>query len=181
MILKQRIKTDLSKISLEKRNSIQISSKKIFLCGGSIKSYSRSYRKKLYKKLEESNKDQKKKYVIADLFDDWNKDNLYKDLLIFEQHIAELSSAVVVILESEGAIAELGSFVMSKEFRKKMLVFVKAEYRTHKSFIQEGILKHLKRDVNENSVCFIDDDSQKINTISNKIKEQNFTVTMLEQ
>ena len=75
MILKQRIKTDLSKISLEKRNSIQISSKKIFLCGGSIKSYSRSYRKKLYKKLEEF---QKKKYVIADLFDDWNKDNLYK-------------------------------------------------------------------------------------------------------
>lgn len=75
---------------------------------------------------------------------DWNGDGAFKNLLDLEVDLASISSLVVVILESEGAIAELGAFSQLVEFDNKIKVIVPMEYAEAPSFIELGIFRHIR-------------------------------------
>lgn len=84
----------------------------------------------------------------------WNDDSIFNNLVDFETELAAICSLVVIILESPGSIAELGTFSQLHDLKEKLLV-IKSSYfnkdELKNSFINLGILRYLKES-NENSV-----------------------------
>ena len=76
----------------------------------------------------------------------WQNDGVFKNLMDFESDLASICSLVVIILESEGAIAELGAFSQLKDLSKKLIVIVSDEHADRLSFINLGILRYITRD-----------------------------------
>lgn len=66
------------------------------------------------------------------------------DLITIENHIASSVDAVVILLESAGAIAELGAFVNHEQLRKKMICVLDNKRKKDKSFINYGPIRMLK-------------------------------------
>jgi hypothetical protein len=73
----------------------------------------------------------------------WHSDGVFKDLVSFEKELASICSLVVIILESEGALVELGAFSQLTELSEKMLAICPSEHRTTNSFINLGILRFI--------------------------------------
>ena len=59
--------------------------------------------------------------------------------------LAKSVHAIVIILESPGAIAELGSFANHKELRDRLVVVIDEKYRKAKSFIILGPVRYIKK------------------------------------
>lgn len=74
----------------------------------------------------------------------WHEDGVFSNLMDFEADLAGICSLVAIAVESEGSIAELGAFSQLPDFQKKLIVFVPEEYAGAKSFINLGILRHIK-------------------------------------
>lgn len=135
-------------------NNINLASTKIrpykgfiFLCGGpaDIKNPKPiSIRDALCRELEK-NPEIGARLALAEHYKDWADDSIYRDLMLFEKHIAELSSVIVLALESPGAIAELGLFSIIKEFQEKLLLFVDTNYYQSDSFIRLGPINYLEK------------------------------------
>lgn len=122
----------------------------IFICGGSLykefdknsNNYSfESLRKYLieYAPLISSNfnlrtAEDLKDYLIV-----------YDDLLEFESDIAKISDLILIILESPGALTELGIFLSSAEYQKKLVVIRNKSHSFQDSFINLGPLLTLKK------------------------------------
>jgi hypothetical protein len=70
------------------------------------------------------------------------------DLLSLENLLAESVHAVVIILESPGAIAELGAFANHKDLCNRLVVIVDSKYKKSKSFIALGPIRYLKKKTN---------------------------------
>lgn len=66
------------------------------------------------------------------------------DLLSLENLLAGSVHAVVIILESPGAIAELGAFANHKELCDRLVVVVDEKHKKAKSFIALGPLRYLE-------------------------------------
>lgn len=129
----------------------------IFLCGGPTDIQSPepvSIRDSICRELA---KDAKiyQRISIAENFKSWNQDSVYKDLLEFEKHLAELSSLIVVVLESAGSIAELGLFSVIEEFQKKLLIFIDSSHYKEDSFIKYGPISFLENAHNNMASCHI--------------------------
>ncbi|UWX69149.1 retron St85 family effector protein [Burkholderia gladioli] len=140
------IKSLPSKIDLEK-SRVKPYEGFIFLCGGPTDARSAlptSLRDALYRELVKRDSDEAR-IRVAEHYKDWAHDSIYNDLVLFEQHIAELSSIIVLILESPGAIAELGLFSTIDVFREKLLVFVDSQYYKTSSFIKLGPVDFLEK------------------------------------
>jgi len=90
---------------------------------------------------------------IAEHYKDWSKDGVYSDLLEFENHIAQLSSVIVLIIESAGSIAELGLFSALEGFREKLLVVVETEHYNTASFIRLGPIDYLEKSFRNIAEC----------------------------
>jgi len=73
--------------------------------------------------------------------------------LEIEEMFASLSDIVPILVESPGAIAELGAFSLSKSLRKKLLPLVDKRYKNDTSFIRTG------------PIAWIDDESDFAPTI----------------
>lgn len=73
----------------------------------------------------------------------WQHDGVFKNLMDFESELAGMCSLVVVVLESEGAIAELGAFSQLSDFKGKLIAIVSSEHTKEDSFISLGILRHV--------------------------------------
>lgn len=119
----------------------------IFLCGGptDVKSFHPvSIRDAIQRELC-SHADIEARIRIAEDYKNWATDGIYRDLVSFESHLAELSSVIVLILESAGAIAELGLFSAIDEFKQKLLVFIETEYYKSSSFIKLGPVDYLEK------------------------------------
>lgn len=119
----------------------------IFLCGGptDVKSaLPTSLRDAIYRELVKNDSDEER-IRVAEHYKDWAHDSIYNDLVLFERHIAELSSIIVLVLESPGAVAELGLFSAIGEFRDKLLVFVDSQYYKSASFIKLGPIDFLEK------------------------------------
>lgn len=74
----------------------------------------------------------------------WHEDGVFRNLMDFEADLGSVCSLVAIAVESEGAIAELGAFSQLPDFNKKLIVFVPEEYAGASSFINLGILRHIK-------------------------------------
>ena len=74
----------------------------------------------------------------------WHEDGIFRNLMDFEADLGSVCSLVAIAVESEGAIAELGAFSQLPDFNKKLIVFVPKEYAGANSFINLGILRHIK-------------------------------------
>lgn len=119
----------------------------VFLCGGptDIRSpHPVSIRDAIYRELAKDDCFEKRIRVAED-FKDWSHEATYRDLVSFERHIAELSSVIVIVLESAGAIAELGLFSAIEEFNTKLLVFVETQHYQADSFIRLGPIEYLEK------------------------------------
>ncbi|WP_312529006.1 retron St85 family effector protein [Comamonas sp.] len=90
---------------------------------------------------------------VAEDYKDWSHDATYRDLISFERHLAELSSVIVLVLESAGSIAELGLFSVIDEFKKKLLVFIETDHYTSESFIKLGPIDYLEKIYENNAEC----------------------------
>ncbi|EML1598633.1 retron St85 family effector protein [Burkholderia cenocepacia] len=136
----------LSKIDLDKSH-VKPYQGFIFLCGGHTDIRSplpTSLRDAVYRELAK-NDDDEKRIRMAEHYKDWAHDSIYNDLVLFERHLAELSSLIVLVLESPGAIAELGLFSAIDEFREKLLVFIDSNYYKSSSFIKLGPVDFLEK------------------------------------
>ena len=75
--------------------------------------------------------------------DSWQSDGIFKDLMSFELELAAICSLVVIILESEGAIAELGAFSQVPELSEKIIAICPEKFKNANSFINFGILRFI--------------------------------------
>lgn len=144
------------------RNIIDISSTRvkpfdgfIFLCGGPsdiTKSQPISLRDAIHRELAKDNA-LSPRIKVAEDYKNWATDSVYSDLVVFESHLAELSSVIVLALESPGAIAELGLFSALREFQDKLLVFVDHTHYQSDSFIRLGPIQYLEKRFNNSAHC----------------------------
>jgi hypothetical protein len=81
---------------------------------------------------------------LAEEFKEWAVDGHYKDLLTFEEHLAEFSDLIVLILESPGTLTELGLFSAMEAFREKLSVYISSVHFAQPSFIRLGPVKYLE-------------------------------------
>lgn len=133
----------------------------VFLCGGSHKVLSnsdddeqhfpsvRSYISRLLDIHLSS-----LRYQNAEDIKDWNNYRAYEDLIEFEKDIAQICRAIVLVVESPGSIAELGSFVLIPEITEKLIVFIHSIHSETPSFISLGPLNRLNI-IRENRVHYI--------------------------
>lgn len=66
--------------------------------------------------------------------------------LELEEWLADLSDAVIIIVESFGTVAELGAFSMSEPLRHKLLPIIDRNFQSHESFINTGPVKWVDQD-----------------------------------
>lgn len=128
----------------------------IFLCGGTMSDINdpvASVRDGLLKDVALMG-DLEPRIQVAETFKDWFLDSHYRDLVLFERHLAELSSVIVLILESAGSIAELGLFTAIEAFHEKLLVVVETSYYEHDSFIRRGLVDYLEKTKNLETECY---------------------------
>lgn len=124
----------------------------IFLCGGPTDIRSAkpvSIRDAIHRELVK-HRDIDGRIRVAEDYKDWSHEAIYRDLVSFERHLAELSSVIVLVLESPGSIAELGLFSVIDEFKRKLLVFVETDHYQSDSFIRLGPIDYLEK-VHENT------------------------------
>ncbi|MBO2553645.1 hypothetical protein I6M56_16490 [Shewanella algae] len=147
-------KAHLAQISLEK-SRVDLSSPIIFLCGGLVdvkEVKTTSIRDAFLDHIANIGCNTANQVTLAENFKDWIHDSVYKDLLDFESDIAHISSLIVIILESPGALAELGLFVRNQELNKKLIIFVNDEHYNAESFISLGPLRYLES-IQDRNVC----------------------------
>jgi hypothetical protein len=92
---------------------------------------------------------------LAEDIKDWFRDGNYRDLVTFEEHLAGLSAVIVLVVESAGAIAELGAFSVSEAFADRLLVLVAEIHYDTESFIRLGPIRRLENN-HDNSVLVYD-------------------------
>lgn len=127
----------------------------IFLCGGKIDVTSQnpvSIRDAILRGLVK-NDQAESRIRLAEHYKDWANDSVYTDLVSFESHLAELSSVIVLALESPGSIAELGLFSVVPEFQKKLLVFIETRHYQSLSFIRLGPIDYLEKSFGNDAEC----------------------------
>jgi len=95
----------------------------------------------------------------------------YDDLLEFELDFAQICGLIVLFSESEGSIAELGSFSVIDEISSRLLVLVRNYYLRDDSFIKLGPIQQLRNKYGELSVFTLNDDD--IGLRDRKISEVN--------
>lgn len=121
---------------------------RILLCGGmmgSVTASPGSARDFFYRELLRSDPVTAGKLILAEDVNDWMREGEYEELFTFEQHVAELSSVVVIFVESAGSIAELGAFSLLDGVADKLLVFMSENHYTQESFIKLGPISYLEK------------------------------------
>jgi len=94
-------------------------------------------------------------FYPEDLFEELLFGPKHQDLLSLENILADSVDAIVLIIESYGAVAELGAFASNNNLRKKIVCLVDHKYRKKKSFINYGPLRLLK-DKGEGVIVYAD-------------------------
>lgn len=128
----------------------------IFLCGGLVDAKSHrpvSIRDALRREIAKEPALMRRTRLAED-YKDWSFDGHYKDLSTFEDHLAQLSSVIVLALESGGSLAELGLFSALKSFQRKLVVFISNHHYDQTSFIRLGPIKFLEDGVDNKAECF---------------------------
>lgn len=136
---------ELVKLMILKKSKVFQKSPKTFICGGAMGKGKHSFRK-IFMDISEKAGIKEDQFILAENLDKKNKGHprTFDNLADHENVIADVSSLVVVFLESAGAIAELGLFFGNKVLKKKLVIILnKKKFYKDKSFISEGILMPL--------------------------------------
>ncbi|MDO6580258.1 retron St85 family effector protein [Photobacterium sp. 2_MG-2023] len=114
----------------------------IFLCGAD-KNDRESLRFKFSKVLESQ-----RRYELTypeDLFEDLLEGQGENSLLSLEEQLAEAVDLIALIPESPGSFAELGAFSTQESLASKTIVFRNSKFKSHKSFINHGPIRLIKK------------------------------------
>ena len=76
------------------------------------------------------------------------------NLLELENLLARSVHAVVIILESEGPIAELGAFANHHQLQNRLVVVIEKQYKKARSFIMLGPVKYLREQTKSHIVYY---------------------------
>lgn len=132
-----------------KKFSVLLSKHHIFLCGGEVKAtcpIPPSFRDRFFSFSAKKDNQIHNAFVLAENFKDYFKENIYSDLLVFEDEIANLSTLVVIFLESPGSLVELGMFCSKPHFYKKLVIVApQKDIQEEDSFIYLGPLENIKK------------------------------------
>jgi hypothetical protein len=117
----------------------------IFLCGGASVTEAQ-FRRDLGTAVAAT----KSKYRYSvhypeDLFVELILGHQKQDLLTLENLLASSVSAVVILLQSPGTIAELGAFSNHPQLKNKLIVVIDPHYEKRPSFINTGPVRYLQR------------------------------------
>lgn len=137
---------DLSRFRITKFSGL------IFLCGGKMGPHAGdplSARDFFYRQIKENHSDIFKRIFLAEQIFGWFEDMLREeytpDLLSFEKTLSGLASAICLIVESAGSIAELGAFSVAEGISDRLMVVVRRKYNTKGSFISLGPISYLNQ------------------------------------
>lgn len=116
----------------------------------------KSQRDAFYWWLLEKRADLKELLLLPESYNDWSDFSVYSDLLLFEQDLGYLTSAVLIFLESPGSIAELGAFSQIESLSERLIVVVNEDHHPKRSFISLGPLRSIeKTQKHPHCVCVI--------------------------
>ncbi len=130
----------------------------VFLCGGAhdIRENAQSVRSLLIREMTSGRHGTlPERIMLAEDIQDWYADATYTDLVQLEEHLASLSSLIVLVVESEGAIAELGVFSSIPRFSGRMLTLIANAHYEKDTFIRLGPIKRLEN-IDEERVLVYD-------------------------
>jgi len=117
-----------------------------FLCGGPVNLGApapKSMREALLRHLDDHTRFGRAEILLAERAIEKLPETEFENLLDFEECIASIVAAVVLIVESPGSICELGAFIKTTEISKKLVTVVQNEHQNRRSFITLGALKYL--------------------------------------
>lgn len=124
--------------------SIKRDYRTVFLCGANRINGTPSSRREALKAFIETVC--KFKVIYAEVvFDELRRHSNNKNILSIEGEIAELADAVIIIVESPGAVCELGAFSNS-ELLHKIFVINDIKYKSSESFINAGPISLINND-----------------------------------
>jgi hypothetical protein len=127
----------------------------VFLCGAGVKS-DKSVRAEIDKLLRDWRFFYRYDIVYPEeIFDELLFGQNHQDLLTLESILADSVDAIVLVIESYGAVAELGAFASSDRLRGKLVCVVDGKHKKAKSFINYGPLRLLK-DTGEGEIVYAD-------------------------
>lgn len=133
---------------------VSIPSKKMLVCGGyaqasgPIKSLRGAFLRFAYGKAPFSSYE----IIIAEDLQEQYEKSKYKDLLMFESDLAQVSSLILLFSESYGSAAELGAFCILETIAARLLVVIDAENYDSASFVKQGPLQRLLDTTSPHSV-----------------------------
>lgn len=129
--------------------SVDLTDNFIFTCGGKVdvrETIPPSFRDRFITYTAEQYPMIHSGIVLAEAFKDYFRENAYSDLLVFEDDIAQISSVILVFLESPGSLVELGMFCSKPESYKKLVIVApRDEVESEDSFIYLGPLEYIRK------------------------------------
>jgi hypothetical protein len=128
--------------------------RRVFLCGASTDSRT-SIRQTIADGLRSELRSLLSIHYPEQLFDELLSGRGSHNLLTLEHLLADGVTAIVIVLESAGALTELGIFSANDRLRKKLIVLQDKRYARDRSFIQLGPIRLLKEE-NKTSVITMD-------------------------
>ncbi|MEX2987667.1 retron St85 family effector protein [Serratia fonticola] len=120
----------------------------VFICGGIRHDVDNprpgSMRDALLRRLSETDLALSERIKEAEEFQDWLEHSHIDNLIDFEIVLADLASAVILVVEGLGAYAELGAFSVIESISNKLITIVNTNTLILKSFINLGVIKYLE-------------------------------------
>jgi len=112
-----------------------------------------------------------------DLFMDLLLGHGSHDLISLENILADSVDAIVIVVESLGAVAELGMFSSNDKLRNKIVCIIDKKYKNDKSFIRLGPVR-LMKDKREGVVLYkdfkeMDSQIKEIHQAINKVSKES--------
>lgn len=141
----------------------------LFLCGGKIdiRVDPAPSLRDAFARRQEKPPFERFKFLIAEELNGFFPRGNYKDILNFENDIAQISELIVLFSESYGSAAGLGAFAMVEEISHRMLVVIDNINHAEESFVTLGPLRMLYNAYGERAVCVLNLPSINLETIKN--------------
>ena len=107
--------------------------------------------------------------------DNWHSDAMFKDLVSFEKELASVCGMIVIVLESAGALVELGAFSQLPQLSDKLIAIISTNFSDDISFINLGVLRFIQKSksasVKSYPWCLIDKNSITANLVDDVIAD----------
>jgi hypothetical protein len=129
----------------------------MFLCGGVLGDPSNPpvmFRDAFYRIAKNSELDYQ--IILAEQASPLTADAEYRDLLQFEQDIAQVVGLILLFVESAGSLAELGAFAALPTVAPSLLAVVDEYYYEQNSFVKNGPIRFLENNFGEEWVVSLE-------------------------